>query len=194
MTLERHPFPPFVPKDPQMLFLGTFPPQPKRWKMEFYYPNWNNDFWRVCGVIFYGDRDRFCDVDNKCFKLDDIVEFLTARHIAIYDTAMEVERLKDNASDKYLDICRPIDLDSFLATYPTLSVLVSTGEKAASVVASLTGTEIPTMGQKVSFEYAGRIIWHFRMPSTSRAYPLALEKKAELYARVFQKNTQNTPD
>ena len=34
-----------------MLFLGSFPPQPKRWCMPFYYPNWLNDFWRILGLI-----------------------------------------------------------------------------------------------------------------------------------------------
>ena len=39
-----------------MLFLGSFPPQPKRWCMPFYYPNWLNDFWRILGLIHFPER------------------------------------------------------------------------------------------------------------------------------------------
>ena len=46
MQIERHPFEPFLPEGAVVLFLGSFPPQPKRWSMEFYYPNWLNDFWQ----------------------------------------------------------------------------------------------------------------------------------------------------
>ena len=51
MEIERHPFPPFVPRNAKVLILGTFPPKPVRWSMEFYYPNKTNDFWRIMGLI-----------------------------------------------------------------------------------------------------------------------------------------------
>lgn len=57
--IERHPFPPFIPTDAKVLIMGTFPPKPLRWSMEFYYPNKTNDFWRVMGIIFYDDVDHF---------------------------------------------------------------------------------------------------------------------------------------
>ena len=179
--MERHPFEPFVPEGAEILILGTFPPQPKRWSMEFYYPNWANDFWRVCGVIFYGDKDRFCDVAHKTFRLPEIVEFLREHHIALSDTGREVVRLKDNASDKFLDIRATIDIRDFLTRYPTLRTLITTGEKAAEVLAGLTATEPPRMGHFTEFEFEGRTIRHWRMPSTSRAYPAPLAKKAALY-------------
>ena len=37
--LETHPFPPYLPPSAKVLIMGTFPPQPHRWAMEFYYPN-----------------------------------------------------------------------------------------------------------------------------------------------------------
>ena len=49
MNVEKHPFQPFLPEGARILFLGSFPPQPHRWCMPFYYPNWINDFWRVTG-------------------------------------------------------------------------------------------------------------------------------------------------
>ena len=44
MTIEYHPLPPFLPEDGSVLFLGSFPPPKARWSMDFFYPNWINDF------------------------------------------------------------------------------------------------------------------------------------------------------
>ena len=33
LPIERHPFEPFLPEGARMLFLGSFPPQPHRWRM-----------------------------------------------------------------------------------------------------------------------------------------------------------------
>ena len=103
------------------------------------------------------------------------------------DTGTEVVRLKDNASDKFLDIRKTIDINAVLDGYPTIDTLVTTGEKAAGVIAGLTHTETPKMGEYAVFEHNEREIYHFRMPSTSRAFPMSLEKKAEMYARVFER-------
>ena len=39
IPIEQHPFEPFLPDGAVVLMLGTFPPKPERWSMEFYYPN-----------------------------------------------------------------------------------------------------------------------------------------------------------
>ena len=61
MPTELHPFQPFLPVGARMLLLGSFPPQPKRWCMPFYYPNWTNDFWRIMGVIHFADKDHYAE-------------------------------------------------------------------------------------------------------------------------------------
>ena len=183
---EIHPFTPYIPEGARILMLGTFPPKQERWSIPFYYPNWINDMWRIMGLIFYGDKEHFCDTPNRTFRLDDIKEFLDTRGIALHDTAAEVCRLKDNASDKWLEIRRPIDLQAFLDKMPGLHAVVTTGEKAASVVASLTATPLPAVGTSEECVVAGRHFRHYRMPSTSRAYPMNIAKKAEFYARMFE--------
>ena len=50
--VEYHPLRPFLPENAKVLFLGSFPPQRKRWCMDFYYPNFINDHWRIEGQIF----------------------------------------------------------------------------------------------------------------------------------------------
>lgn len=94
-----------------------------------------------------------------------------------------MRRLRGNASDKYLEIVEPVPLHDLLADMPECHAVATTGEKAASVVATLTDTAIPKLGQMVT-DAAGLEIW--RMPSTSRAYPLPLARKADHYARLFR--------
>ncbi|HIZ86124.1 MAG TPA: hypothetical protein IAC04_06510, partial [Candidatus Coprenecus stercoravium] len=56
---EVHPLRPFVPDNASVLLLGSFPPPHARWSMEFFYPNFQNDMWRIMGQIFYGDKEHF---------------------------------------------------------------------------------------------------------------------------------------
>ena len=39
--------------------LGSFPPPKERWCMDFFYPNPQNDMWRIMGQIFFGDKTHF---------------------------------------------------------------------------------------------------------------------------------------
>ena len=183
--VERHPWPPYIPDGARFLFLGTFPPKPERWSMPFFYPNRINDFWRVMGLIFMNNRDALWDSALRCFDLDAIKAFLDREHIALWDTAMAVRRLKDNASDKFLEIVEPINLAALLDAHPTISRVITTGEKATGVIAAQAGIEVPPIGSPVECRVGTHAITLWRMPSTSRAYPLALEKKADAYRLVF---------
>ena len=191
MTVEQHPFTPYIPQNAHFLFLGTFPPKAEKWSMEFYYPNKINDMWRIMGLIFYGDRDAFWNGEERRFEIEPIKSFLSERLIAMYDTAYKVERLKDNASDKFLNIIEKADLKGLLNANPTIEVVVTTGEKAASVVAEIFGSRIPKVGTCCEIECGGRMVKHYRMPSTSRAYPLSIFKKAEFYKQMFISESVN---
>ena len=183
--VERHPWPPYIPDGARFLFLGTFPPKPERWSMPFFYPNRINDFWRVMGLIFMNNRDALWDSALRCFDLDAIKAFLDREHIALWDTAMAVRRLKDNASDKFLEIVEPINLAALLDAHPMIARVITTGEKATGVIAAQAGIEVPPIGSPVECRVGTHAITLWRMPSTSRAYPLALEKKADAYRLVF---------
>ncbi len=180
--IEIHPWEPFIPSGAKVLVLGTFPPGAHRWSMDFYYPNRTNDFWFMMGLIFCGDRDAFYDRSKKQFNLDAIKALLADKKIALNDTGYKVRRLKGNASDKFLEIIEPVNLQALLERMPDCHTIATTGEKAAGVVAELTGTPIPKMGGHTDISEGIRI---WRMPSTSRAYPLPLDKKAEYYRLLF---------
>lgn len=183
IIIESHPWEPFIPAGAKVLVLGTFPPGNHRWSMDFYYPNRTNDFWFMMGLLFLGDKDALYDRVAKRFDLEAIQTLMTEKHIALHDTARKVRRLKGNASDKYLEIVEPVPLYDLLREMSSCHTIISTGEKAAGVIAELTQTEIPKMGTMVESS-DGLKIW--RMPSTSRAYPLPLASKAACYAKAFR--------
>ena len=185
--VERHPFEPFLPEGCRLLMLGSFPPAEKRWSMHFYYPNFTNDMWRIFGLCFFGDKLHFVDVERKTFCLDAIIDFLTAKGIGMYDTATAVRRLKNTAADKDLEVVEPTDLKAMVRSLPRLEAIVTTGQKATDLLREcfdISGE--PRVGEYVEFEFEGRMLRLWRMPSSSRAYPLKVEKKAEYYGRLFE--------
>jgi phosphoglycolate phosphatase len=235
--------------------------------MPFYYPNWINDFWRIMGLIHFGDKDHFSIPGEKRFNEADIRAFCTEHGLAFYDTATEVRRLKDNASDAFLEVVTPTDIPALLKRIPHCRTLVTTGQKATEVVAQAFGCPIPPVGEWVLLRletpdqvgddggavggdsdavggdgraaggdgsvaadngqqlrasglrwlkeigFSGTVpknnfvqpqeeqrlhikeeespdqasfeVKFWRMPSTSRAYPMPLEKKAEAYRKLF---------
>ena len=142
--------------------------------------------WRVMGLLFFGNRHHFELNGEKRFDKDAIVKFCTTKGIAIYDTACEAVRLKDNAADKFLEITTPTDIEALLEQLPHCTAVVTTGQKATDTIVETFGCTTPPMGGKSTLHIAGREYNFWRMPSTSRAYPLALEKKAEFYKNMFE--------
>ena len=209
MEIERHPLEPFLPANARLLMLGSFPPQKKRWSMEFYYPNWNNDMWRIVGIpvrassyvecpnwnndmwrivglLFFNDKNHFLNEAAKAFDKDRIIPFLQKKGIALFDTATAIRRLQDNASDKFLEVVEPTDIEGMLRRLPECKAIVTTGEKATETLCEQFSLEKPKVGDFTEFVFDGRPMRLYRMPSSSRAYPLALEKKAAAYRIMYQ--------
>ena len=194
--------------------------------MPFYYPNWINDFWRIMGLIHFGDKDHFCILREKRFDEVAIREFCTREGLAFYDTACEVRRLKDNASDAFLEVVTATDITSLLLKIPNCNTLVTTGQKATEIIAQTFHCSVPPVGSNIDLAIpipdqssspntlsdsgslpsngaipdsgslpsngaisdsgrASRNIRFWRMPSTSRAYPLPLAQKAAAYRKLF---------
>lgn len=218
MNVIEHPLQPFIPDGAKLLVLGSFPPPRARWSMDFFYPNFINDFWRICGLVFFSDKDHFVarasdEVHNsnpqsskptllKRFDRERIIAFCRKRGIAMFDTASAVRRLKGNASDKFLEVARPTDISALLAQMPGCKAIAVTGQKALETFIEANrpisnGVPINVkdirIGEPVAIKIpagkslmpANRELLLFRMPSTSRAYPLSLEKKAEYYRKLF---------
>lgn len=187
MTIESHPLEPFLPQNGRILMLGSFPPPKERWSMDFFYPNKINDMWRIIGLVFFGERDRFV-AQNGGFDKESIVKFCNEKGIALYDTACEVRRLNNDASDKFLEVVRQSDIAGMLEKMPNCKAIVVTGQKALDTLMEKYGEKqkSPSVGKHIEITLAGREIRLYRMPSSSRAYPLKLEKKAEYYNAMFK--------
>lgn len=185
-AIETHPLEPFLPENAVLLMLGSFPPQQKRWSMDFFYPNLQNDMWRIVGLIFFDDKEHFLKPDKKSFDKERIIEFLHNKGIALYDTASSVRRLQDNASDKFLEVVEPTDIGLLLKQLPRCRAVVTTGQKATDTLRQQMHAAEPSVGSKSPFEYEDRKLFLYRMPSSSRAYPMKIEKKAEVYRLMFK--------
>ena len=191
--VEYHPLRPFLPEKAKVLFLGSFPPQRKRWCMDFYYPNFINDHWRIEGQIFFGDKNHFVDLEAKRFRIDEIVAFCEEKGLAFFDTSTAIRRLQDNASDKFLEVVEPTDIPALLKRLPHLRAIVTTGEKATETICRTMGmAETPKVNTYVRVSNTngtnltnGGGLLLYRLPSSSRAYPLSFDKKVEAYRRFF---------
>lgn len=195
--IERHPLRPFLPEGARLLMLGSFPPPKRRWAMDFFYPNRSNMMWEIFGMVFYGDSQRLVDASNKTFRLEEIKALLEERGIAIYDTASAVRRLSGNASDKDLEIVEKTNIPLLLSQIPLCHNIVCTGQKSFSVLTEDYGVPVPQMGSYREFSLScspkigelseglrGMRLW--RMPSSSRAYPMKLEEKAAYYREMMK--------
>ena len=192
VPLECHPWQPFLPEHTRVLMLGSFPPSRQRWCMDFFYPNYINDMWRIFGLCLYGDALHFVDSSKKAFRLDDIKAMLQERGVGLYDTARVVRRTKNTASDKDLEVVEAVDLVDLLGRIPECRAVVTTGQKATDLFTAQMGISQPKVGGYVEFAFptgdvggTSRTLRLYRMPSSSRAYPMRLDRKAAFYQPLF---------
>ena len=185
--VEIHPWKPFLPEGCRLLMLGSFPPARKRWAMDFFYPNYTNDFWRICGICFENDKFRFVDESRKTYRRERIEQMLCEKRIGLYDTAIAVRRLKNTASDNDLEVVETTNVAAILRQIPACQAICATGQKATDILCTQFGIKrLPNVGSFVEFTFENRPLRLYRMPSSSRAYPMAVERKAEFYRPMFE--------
>jgi G:T/U-mismatch repair DNA glycosylase/predicted GNAT family acetyltransferase len=200
--IECHPLQPFLPENARVLMLGSFPPPKERWCMDFFYPNPQNDMWRIMGQVFFNDKCHFevqkdkvqgtKAAGKKVFNCEEIVSFCRKQGIAIFDTAQAVRRLQGNAADEHLEIVERTDIAALLQQIPSCHDICCTGGKAAETLGEILHTIMPKVGEYIETTFADRTIRFWRMPSSSRAYPLSFDKKAAAYQRMFNKLNKPT--
>ncbi len=186
--IETRPFPPFLPKKATVMMMGTFPPAAEKRAMEFHYPNFQNDMWRVYGLIFFNDKDHFRKGIEKAFDPEKIKAFLDQKGIASCPTVYKAIREHGNASDAFLEVVEPVNLKEVLGQVPDVAHICTTGGKATEILLGLLPEKVklPKTNETINFVYNGRQLSLTRLPSTSRAYPLSLVKKAEAYENFFK--------
>jgi G:T/U-mismatch repair DNA glycosylase len=122
--------------------------------------------------------------DEKRFDHHKIKDFLLSKGIGECPTVTEVIREKGNASDEHLTVVSSVDLATILPQVPHVNWLFTTGGKATEVLIGLVNAELTN--QSVSVQVFDRELQIYRLPSSSRAYPMSLANKAEAYARFFR--------
>lgn len=202
VDVETHPFEPVLPPNATVMMMGTFPPTADKWAMSFHYPNFYNDMWRIYGRVFFDDADHFRIGDEKRFDPERIRDFMFERGIASCPTVKQAIRETGNASDKNLTVVTPVDLDIILPQVPKVETLFTTGGKATEVLLGLLDEPIakskhPKTNQSMDYPYQWQStdnqkanvnnLTLYRLPSTSRAYPLSLDKKVAAYKVFFEK-------
>lgn len=122
---------------------------------------------------------------GKAFDPDKIRAFLSKAGIALGPTVLRAQREKGNASDKFLHIVEEADLGTMLSRLPHCRRLVTTGEKATEIVLHqcTEPPKLPRTNTTVPIRLGGKRYELTRLPSSSRAYPMKLEKKAECYKK-----------
>ncbi|MGP5337075.1 DNA glycosylase [Psychrobacter maritimus] len=200
--VETHPFGPVLPPDATVMMMGTFPPTADKWAMRFHYPNFYNDMWRIYGSVFFDDVNYFRVGDEKRFDPERIRAFMFERGIASCPTVSQAIRETGNASDKNLTVVTPVNLDSILPQVPKVETLFTTGGKATEVLLNLLAeppakSKYPKTNKSMDYPYEWQSdnnkkadvnnLTLYRLPSTSRAYPLALDKKVAAYKDFFKK-------
>ena len=99
-------------------------------------------------------------------------------------------RTHGNASDAYLRVVETVELPEILQEIPQCRRICTTGGKATEILFDLLtaekkGKDVKT-GETVPARCGTRELLVTRLPSTSRAYPMKLEKKAEAYWQFFR--------
>lgn len=176
----------FIPDDAEILMLGSFPPLRKRWSIVFYYPNFNNDMWRIMGLIYYNDKDFFTINSEKKFDKEKIITFLKEKKIALGDTAKKIIRHEGDSSDKNLEVIEAYNIRQIVSENKSIKHIVVTGEKASETLCLNLGIGAIKTGEMKIVNIDNRDINVWRMVSSSRAYPLSIEKKTAVYSKLFK--------
>lgn len=194
--IERHPFGNYFFADTEVLMMGTMPPTADKWGMAFHYPNFYNDMWRIFGLVFFENADYFRDGTEKRFDPDKIKAFLKAYKIGECPSVLEAIREKGNASDEHLTVVKAVDLAEILPQVPKVHWIFTTGGKATEVLLGVINAEqaktqqpllkVPKTNAYLTVTVFNRILNIYRLPSSSRAYPMSLANKANAYRQFFE--------
>jgi G:T/U-mismatch repair DNA glycosylase len=146
---EDHPIGPFVHADSRVLICGTFPPVKK--SIKFYYPNSNNDMWKVLGDIFFDNTGHFYTTveaakDGKekrlptsrvvrCLDEAKIRRFAASQPIGFFDVCARIRRTRGNSSDHNIETLERTDVfQHVLAHTSRCEAIITTGTLALTML------------------------------------------------------------
>lgn len=139
-NISYHPFDlVFAGETPIYLVVGTFPTTNKRMAFNFFYPNSNNNFWRVMDKVFPNSKVKMNLVvsakDDEIMKEKnkvDRINFCKENKIAITDIIESCLRLDDNSKDEQLLVHRYNPIVNILKEHPTIEKVILTAKSSGS--------------------------------------------------------------
>jgi len=159
MARYSHPFGAFVPKDPEILILGSFP-SIKSFEDNFFYAHPQNQFWNLLSAVY--DYKRLQSVEEKS-------NFLENHKIALWDMIKSCER--ENSLDSNLKKIEVNNIKAFLQEHPTINKVCFTGKTSEKLY-------------KQHFSYLK--VPTFYLPSPSPAYrAMKYDEKLKKYRTAF---------
>jgi G:T/U-mismatch repair DNA glycosylase len=130
---ETHPWQPFIPINANKLILGTFPTaEINRGAYEFFYPNPNNDFWRV---LFQAAKKNLEDY-KQVEPIEIRKQILADLKLGIGDIGKKILRQKDSSKDDNLFPIEYTDIFLILENYPAIKKIIITSSSGSNSVLS----------------------------------------------------------
>lgn len=186
---EVHPWEPFIPPKADKLILGTFPTaETNRGAYEFFYPNPNNDFWRV---LFRVAGKQLADF-SKSDPIEIRKQILSELKLGIGDIGKRILRQKESSKDEFLFPVEYTDIFFHLDSHPTIKKIIITSKSGANSVLSWfhqycalngIGFEIPKgkLPARTKLIFKGRSVQIDIISSPSRLSPIKGDRLFEMY-------------
>lgn len=130
---EPHPWSPFIPKNANRLILGTFPTaEINRSAYDFYYPNPNNDFWKVIFGVADKNLKNFLHEDQIKIRKEILFEL----KMGIADMGKKIFRQKNSSKDDNLFPIEYTDIFSLLDSNSEINKIIITSSSGCNSVLS----------------------------------------------------------
>jgi G:T/U-mismatch repair DNA glycosylase len=125
---ETHPWKCFVPKNSEILIIGTFPTAKKNWSFNFFYPNKSNLFWQVISRVVKKDLEHFTG-DEAIAERKNMLELL---NVAITDMGFKIVRKGGSSLDENLIVIKYMDIFQILNETPKINKIIFTSSSGSA--------------------------------------------------------------
>lgn len=115
------------------LILGSFPPHPGRRKFPFYYPTYQNRFWKIMADLA-GAQLVWTRID-QAKAVQERYEIMKRLETGVENLGLEIERKGKSALDTHIRITKYQDIISIVEKHPELRRILLTGYSAGNSAA-----------------------------------------------------------
>ena len=191
---EIHPWEPFIPTNAEKLILGTFPTaEINRGAYEFFYPNPNNDFWRLIFKVAEKDLNDYCKMEPVIIRK----QILTELNLGIADIGKIILRQKNSSKDDNLFPIEYTDIFSILENHTSIKKIIITSSSGCNSVLSwfnhycilndMDNITIPKdkLPRKTDLYFKNRNIIIEIISSPSRSSPIKGDRLFEMYRNAI---------